>query len=225
MLFKITISLDAFRIEGWRGMYKGMAPYLLHVTPNICIVFLFYEQITQTAAMWRLQWQEEKKQLLLRQQQKEELLLRQQKELLPRQQQELLRQSGSVLSRDSEGELLLAEKPDELLRQQHESEALPGRKPELLPGKQAEESLRQQQENEMVLKKMSQHPNINDISSDKQMSFRESSGRMVKTETLLNRAIVPKIEGCTDVLSTKQTVNVLIHNNQKSSDCPCSSNR
>jgi len=28
-----------------RGFYKGLGPYLLHVTPNVCIVFLVYERI------------------------------------------------------------------------------------------------------------------------------------------------------------------------------------
>ncbi|KAL1493290.1 hypothetical protein ABEB36_011373 [Hypothenemus hampei] len=32
--------------EGLRGFYKGMAPYLLHVTPNICLVMLVYEKFT-----------------------------------------------------------------------------------------------------------------------------------------------------------------------------------
>lgn len=28
-----------------RGFYKGLAPYMIHVTPNICIVFLVYEHM------------------------------------------------------------------------------------------------------------------------------------------------------------------------------------
>jgi solute carrier family 25 folate transporter 32 len=32
--------------EGISGMYKGMTPYLVHVMPNICLVFLIYEKIT-----------------------------------------------------------------------------------------------------------------------------------------------------------------------------------
>ncbi|XP_003744741.1 mitochondrial folate transporter/carrier [Galendromus occidentalis] len=31
--------------EGIRGFYKGMTAYSLHVTPNICIVFLIYEEL------------------------------------------------------------------------------------------------------------------------------------------------------------------------------------
>lgn len=27
-----------------KGFYKGLAAYLIHVTPNICIVFLMYEK-------------------------------------------------------------------------------------------------------------------------------------------------------------------------------------
>lgn len=38
--------LRTFRNEGTRGFYKGLAPYLLHVTPNICLVMLIYEKFT-----------------------------------------------------------------------------------------------------------------------------------------------------------------------------------
>jgi solute carrier family 25 folate transporter 32 len=31
--------------EGFAGLYKGMTPYLVHVMPNICLVFLIYEKI------------------------------------------------------------------------------------------------------------------------------------------------------------------------------------
>ena len=34
------------RQERLRGFFKGLSPYLLHVTPNICIVFLMYEKMT-----------------------------------------------------------------------------------------------------------------------------------------------------------------------------------
>lgn len=34
------------RYEGVRGFYKGGVIYMWHVTPNICIVFLMYEYIT-----------------------------------------------------------------------------------------------------------------------------------------------------------------------------------
>ena len=34
-----------FRKEGVAGLYKGMTPYLVHVMPNICLVFLIYEKI------------------------------------------------------------------------------------------------------------------------------------------------------------------------------------
>ena len=33
------------RKEGLGGLYRGLAPTLLHVTPNVCIVFLVYEFI------------------------------------------------------------------------------------------------------------------------------------------------------------------------------------
>ncbi|XP_037070413.1 mitochondrial folate transporter/carrier-like [Pollicipes pollicipes] len=32
--------------EGPRGLYRGLAPYLLHVTPNVCCVFMVYELVT-----------------------------------------------------------------------------------------------------------------------------------------------------------------------------------
>ena len=39
------ISFSYFRYEGLRGFFKGLAPYMCHVTPNICIVFLIYELV------------------------------------------------------------------------------------------------------------------------------------------------------------------------------------
>merc|ERR1719402_1944934 len=35
-----------FKYEGIIGFYKGMCPYLVHVMPNICLVFLIYEKVT-----------------------------------------------------------------------------------------------------------------------------------------------------------------------------------
>lgn len=32
-----------WRSEGIRGFYKGLTPYLLHVTPNICLIIVIYE--------------------------------------------------------------------------------------------------------------------------------------------------------------------------------------
>ena len=32
-----------WRSEGTRGFYKGLSPYLAHVTPNICLIFMIYE--------------------------------------------------------------------------------------------------------------------------------------------------------------------------------------
>lgn len=37
--------IKTIRKEGVGGMYKGMTPYLVHVMPNICLVFLIYEKI------------------------------------------------------------------------------------------------------------------------------------------------------------------------------------
>ena len=36
------------RKESVRGFYKGFTPYMIHVTPNICMVFLLYELMTNT---------------------------------------------------------------------------------------------------------------------------------------------------------------------------------
>lgn len=35
-----------WKYEQMRGFYKGLVPYLLHVTPNICLVMLIYEKFT-----------------------------------------------------------------------------------------------------------------------------------------------------------------------------------
>lgn len=37
---------QTFRYEGVAGFYKGLLPYLIHVTPNICLVLLIYEKFT-----------------------------------------------------------------------------------------------------------------------------------------------------------------------------------
>lgn len=37
---------DTWRYERFRGFYKGLCPYLLHVTPNICLVMLIWEKFT-----------------------------------------------------------------------------------------------------------------------------------------------------------------------------------
>lgn len=37
-----------WRYESYLGFYKGFNAYLLHVTPNICIVFFVYETVTKT---------------------------------------------------------------------------------------------------------------------------------------------------------------------------------
>lgn len=36
-----------WRYERVAGFYKGLIPYLVHVTPNICLVMLIYEQFTK----------------------------------------------------------------------------------------------------------------------------------------------------------------------------------
>ena len=40
------------RKERWRGFFKGLSPYLLHVTPNICLVFLIYEKVGSHHLAW-----------------------------------------------------------------------------------------------------------------------------------------------------------------------------
>lgn len=40
---------QTMRYEGFRGLYKGLTPYLVHVLPNICMVFVIYEKLTQTS--------------------------------------------------------------------------------------------------------------------------------------------------------------------------------
>ena len=37
------------RYEGINGFYKGLTPYMVHVIPNICIVFLIYQKISSTS--------------------------------------------------------------------------------------------------------------------------------------------------------------------------------
>ncbi|GFY51272.1 hypothetical protein TNIN_386141 [Trichonephila inaurata madagascariensis] len=42
----LEVIKRTWRFEGLRGFYKGLPAYFLHVTPNICIVFLIYEKLT-----------------------------------------------------------------------------------------------------------------------------------------------------------------------------------
>lgn len=44
----IDVCQQIIRKESYRGFYKGFSAYMLHVTPNICIVFLLYELLTNT---------------------------------------------------------------------------------------------------------------------------------------------------------------------------------
>lgn len=37
---------QTWKYERTRGFYKGLAPYLVHVTPNICMVMLIWEKLT-----------------------------------------------------------------------------------------------------------------------------------------------------------------------------------
>jgi len=36
---------NLIREEGVKGLYRGLAPHLLHVTPNVCIIFAVYEAV------------------------------------------------------------------------------------------------------------------------------------------------------------------------------------
>lgn len=42
------VCIFKHRLEGFRGYYKGLNAYLIHVMPNICIVFLVYEKFSPT---------------------------------------------------------------------------------------------------------------------------------------------------------------------------------
>ena len=40
-----TTATAILRREGFKGLYRGLGPYLLHVVPNVCLVFMVYEAI------------------------------------------------------------------------------------------------------------------------------------------------------------------------------------
>lgn len=43
----IDVVKRTWRYESLLGFYKGFSAYVLHVTPNICIVFFIYEKVTK----------------------------------------------------------------------------------------------------------------------------------------------------------------------------------
>ena len=43
----IDVVKKTWRYESYSGFYKGFRAYLLHVTPNICIVFFVYESVSE----------------------------------------------------------------------------------------------------------------------------------------------------------------------------------
>jgi solute carrier family 25 folate transporter 32 len=45
----MDVIKQTWRYERVRGFYKGLTPYLVHVTPNICLVFLIYEKFTKVS--------------------------------------------------------------------------------------------------------------------------------------------------------------------------------
>ncbi|XP_052235922.1 mitochondrial folate transporter/carrier-like isoform X2 [Dreissena polymorpha] len=56
----IDVVTKILKYEGIRGLYKGMPVYLVHVTPNICIVFMIYEYVIN----WNT-WKKDEKERLL----------------------------------------------------------------------------------------------------------------------------------------------------------------
>lgn len=45
------MPLCVCRQERVLGYFKGLTPYLLHVTPSVCIIFLVYEKVAQLMAV------------------------------------------------------------------------------------------------------------------------------------------------------------------------------
>lgn len=43
----IDVVRRTWRYESYLGFYKGFSAYILHVTPNVCIVFFVYETVTK----------------------------------------------------------------------------------------------------------------------------------------------------------------------------------
>lgn len=43
----LDVVRRTWRYESYKGFYKGFRAYMLHVTPNICIVFFIYETVTK----------------------------------------------------------------------------------------------------------------------------------------------------------------------------------
>lgn len=44
----LDVVKRTWRYESYRGFYKGFSAYVLHVTPNVCIVFFIYENVCRT---------------------------------------------------------------------------------------------------------------------------------------------------------------------------------
>ena len=40
-----TTAMSLMKREGLRGLYRGLVPYLMHVVPNVCVVFTVYELV------------------------------------------------------------------------------------------------------------------------------------------------------------------------------------
>lgn len=42
----LHITKRIWRLEGMKGFYKGFTPYLLHVMPNVCLIYVVYEYVS-----------------------------------------------------------------------------------------------------------------------------------------------------------------------------------
>jgi solute carrier family 25 folate transporter 32 len=37
---------ETYKLEGWRGFYRGMMPTVVKVTPTACLLFLTFETVS-----------------------------------------------------------------------------------------------------------------------------------------------------------------------------------
>lgn len=40
-----------WRLEQFKGFYKGISPYMVHVTPNILVIMFFYENFNDIVSL------------------------------------------------------------------------------------------------------------------------------------------------------------------------------
>ena len=55
LLAALRIPPPLYRRESFRGMFKGLNAYMLHIVPNIMIVFGIYEAVLNIHAEMRLE--------------------------------------------------------------------------------------------------------------------------------------------------------------------------